>query len=141
MENSLKEGMSFEFKYKVPEDKTVPFLFPEFQEGKVMPKVFASGFLVGLFEFACIQFIDPHIDWPNEQTVGVGFNIKHTAATPSGFTITVKGVLEEIKGQRLKFSISADDGIDKISEGTHDRFIINAKGFNEQVEKKAGKLS
>ena len=141
MENSLKEGMTFEFKYEVPEDKTVPFLFPEFAEGKIMPKVFASGFLIGLFEFTCIKFINEHIDWPNEQTVGIGFDIKHTAATPAGFTITVKGVLEEIKGKMLKFSVSADDGVDKISKGTHDRFIINAKGFKGQVEEKAGKLS
>jgi len=141
MQSSLKEGMSFEFKYQVPEDKTVPFLFPEFLEGKVMPEVFASGFLVGLFEFACIKFINPHIDWPNEQTVGIGFNIKHTAATPSGFTITVKGVLEEIKGKKLTFAVSAEDGVDKISKGTHERFIIDAKGFNEQIGKKVEKLS
>ena len=140
MQSSLKEGMSFEFKYKVPEDKTVPFIFPEFSEGEIMPKVLATGFLVGLFEFACLKFINQHIDWPNEQTVGISINIKHTAATPPGFTITVKGVLKEIKGKKLKFSINADDGIDKISEGIHERYIIDAKGFNEQIGKKVEKL-
>ena len=34
------------------------------------------------------------------------------------------------------FSIVADDGIDTISEGTHDRFIIDAAKFNAKVAAK-----
>jgi len=44
-----------------------------------MPRVFASGFLVGLIEWTCIQAIIPHIDWPREQTVGTHFDISHSA--------------------------------------------------------------
>ena len=29
MKNSLKPGLTFEFQYKIPEDKTVPYLFPD----------------------------------------------------------------------------------------------------------------
>ena len=65
---TLTPGMTFEFAYVVPENKTVPHLFPEFDEGQVMPKVLATGFMVGLFEFACIRFINNHIDWPKQQT-------------------------------------------------------------------------
>jgi len=70
MENSLKPGLSYEFSFKVPENKTVPHLYPESPEFSLMPKVLATGFMVGLFEWTCIQAINPHIDWPNEQTVG-----------------------------------------------------------------------
>jgi fluoroacetyl-CoA thioesterase len=64
------------------------------------------------------------------------------AATPPGLTVTVKGKLEEVEGRKLSFSIVADDGIDKISEGTHDRFVINAAKFNAKMAVKAGeKLS
>jgi fluoroacetyl-CoA thioesterase len=31
----------------------------------------------------------------------------------------------------------ADEGIDKISEGTHDRFIIDAAKFNAKMDAKA----
>ena len=138
MKDPLKPGMTFEFKFKVPENKTVPHLYPESSEFQIMPKVLATGFMVGLFEWACIQAINPHIDWPEEQTVGIQVNLSHLAATPPGLTITVKGKLEEADGRKLSFSIVADDGVDKISEGTHDRFVINAAKFNAKMAAKTG---
>jgi fluoroacetyl-CoA thioesterase len=140
MKDTLKPGLTFEFQFKVPENKTVPHLYPEMPEGQVMPKVFATGYLVGLFEFSCIKFMNPHLDWPKEQSVGIGININHSAATPPGFTITVRGKLEKVEGKKLSFSLSADDGVDKISEGTHERFVINGEKFNAGVEAKLKKL-
>jgi fluoroacetyl-CoA thioesterase len=139
MKDSLKPGMTFEFRYKVPENKTVPHLYPEMPEGQVMPKVFATGYLVGLFEFSCIKFVNPHIEWPEEQTVGIGINISHLAATPPGFVITVSGKLEKVEGKKLVFSLSAHDGADKISEGTHERFVINAEKFDAGIKAKIAK--
>jgi fluoroacetyl-CoA thioesterase len=101
-----------------------------------MPDVFATGYMVGLFEFACIKFINTHIDWPRQQTVGIHINVSHTAATPPGFTVTVKGRLEKIDGRKLSFALQAHDGVDAISKGTHDRFIIDADKFNAGVDKK-----
>ena len=138
MKDSLRPGLIFEFKFKVPEDKTVPYLYPESPEFQAMPRVLATGFMVGLFEWACIQAINPHIDWPAEQTVGIRVNFSHTAAPPAGLTITVKVKLEEVEGRKLSFSIVADDGVDKISEGTHARFVINAAKFKAKMASKAG---
>ncbi|UCG12366.1 MAG: thioesterase family protein [Deltaproteobacteria bacterium] len=136
MKDSLRPGLTFEFKFTVPENKTVPHLYPESSEFQAMPRVLATGFMVGLFEWACIQAINSHIDWPEEQTVGIHVNLSHTAATPPGLTITVTGKLEEVEGRKLSFSIVAEDGLDKISEGTHDRFIINAAKFNDKMTAK-----
>ena len=141
MTAKLQEGLEFEFAYDVPQDKTVPHLFPEFPEGGQMPDVFATGFMVGLFEFACIKAINAHIDWPRQQTVGIHINVSHTAATPPGFTITVKGRLEKIDGRKLSFALAAHDGADTISKGTHDRFIIDADKFNAAVAKKKANRS
>lgn len=137
MRDTLQAGLTLELKYKIPENKTVPFLYPESPEFLVMPKVFATGFMVGLFEWACIKAINPHINWPDEQTVGIDVKLSHLAATPPGLTVTVKVKLEKVEGKKLTFSIIADDGIDKISEGTHDRFIINANKFKVKAEAKA----
>jgi len=139
MKESLKAGLTFDFKFTVPENKTVPSLYPEIPEGRVMPRVFATGFMVGLFEFACIRAINPHIEWPDEQSVGIGINVNHTAATPPGLTVTVKGTLDKVEGRKLTFSLVADDGVDTISKGTHERFIIDAEKFNAQVDAKAKK--
>ena len=75
MKDSLKAGLTFNFQYLVPEEKTVPFLYPEAPELQHMPKVLATGFMVGLFEWTCIQAINPHLNWPDEQTVGIGLNL------------------------------------------------------------------
>jgi fluoroacetyl-CoA thioesterase len=132
----LQPGLTYTFKFKVPENKTVPHLLPESPEFQAMPEVLATGFMVGLFEWTCIQAINPHIDWPREQTVGIDVKLNHIAATPPGLTVTVNVKLEEVDGRKLVFSIVADDGIDKISEGTHDRFIIDAAKFNAKMAAK-----
>ena len=136
MSQTLKEGMTFEFSYRVPAEKTVPHLFPEFSEGGQMPEVLATGFLVGLMEFACIKFINPHIEWPRQQTVGIQINLSHTAATPPGFTVTIKGRLEKVDGRKLSFVLDVSDGMDPIGQATHERFIIDAEKFNASVARK-----
>ena len=136
MKDALKPGLTYQFKYDVPENKTVPYLYPEAAEFQQMPRVLATGFMVGLFEWTCIQAVNPHIDWPDEQTVGIGINLNHLAATPPGLTVNVEVRLEEVQGRKLVFSILADDGVDKISAGTHERFIINAGKFNVKIAEK-----
>ncbi len=137
MKDTLKPGFRFEFTYKVPAERTVPHLLPEAGEFQLMPDVLATGYMVGLFEWACVQALKPYLDWPEEQTVGVHVNLSHMAATPPGLTITVRGELLKVEGRRLSFSIEADDGVDKISEGRHDRFVISAERFNQKVSEKA----
>lgn len=136
MTDTLHPGMTFEFDYLVSEKRTVPNLFPDIEEGAAMPKVLATGYLVGLMEFACIKFINPHIDWPRQQTVGIHINVSHTAATPPGMTVTIKGKLEKVEGRKLSFSLEAFDDQDQISQGTHERFIIDAEKFNAAVARK-----
>ena len=140
MKNSLQPGLTVEFRFKVPENKTVPFLYPEFEEGQVMPKVFATGFLLGLYEFSCIKALKPHLDWPNEQTVGIGMNMTHASATPAGMTVTVKGKLDKVEGRKLTFKLEAFDDSEKVSEATHERFVIDAEKFNAALGKKTAKV-
>lgn len=102
-----------------------------------MPKVLATGFMVGLFEWACIKAINPHLDWPIEQTVGTNVKLSHIAATPPGLTVSVKVRLEKVEGRSLLFHIEGHDGVELISRGTHERFIIDATKFKEKAEKKA----
>ena len=139
MESTLEPGLMFEFKYDVPSNKTVPHLYPEATEFQDMPDVFATGYLVGLIEWACIDAIKPHINWPIEQSVGIYINVDHTAATPPGFTVIVKGTLSKVEGRKLTFEIEAHDGLDTISKGTHQRFLIDASRFNASVAEKMGK--
>ncbi len=137
MKDTLAAGLEYEFNFVVPETKTVPYLFPEATEFAEMPKVLATGFLVGLVEWTCIQSLSPYIDWPKEQTVGTRIDLKHMAATPPGLTVTVSVRLAAVENKRLVFEFTAHDGVDRIAEGTHERFVINAGRFNEKLQGKA----
>jgi len=139
MKDSLQPGLAFRFSYTIPENKTVPHLLPEAPEFQAMPRVLASGFMVGLIEWACIQAVNPHLDWPQEQTVGIGFHLSHTAPTPPGLTVTIAVTLEKVEGRKLTFAIRAQDEVDLISEGVHERFIIDAARFNAKAAAKAAR--
>jgi fluoroacetyl-CoA thioesterase len=136
MSPDLKPGISFDFEYTVPDDKTVPNLYPEWQEFREMPDVFATGFLVGLMEGACQLSIKPYLDWPREQSVGTHVNFSHLAATPPGLTVRVHCEVVAVAGRKISFRASAHDGHELISEGTHERVIIDAARFYEKLATK-----
>ena len=136
MKPSLAPGLRYEFQFTVPGTKTVPHLYPESALFQEMPKVLATGYLVGLLEWACIEAIRPHLDWPREQSLGTHVNISHLAATPPGHTITVKVRLDKVEGRKLFFTLSAHDGVDLISEGTHERYVIDVARFKAKVAQK-----
>ena len=138
MKKTLLPGIEHHFTYKTTEKKTVPALYPEANEFLVMPEVFATGFMVGLIEWTCIQAVNPFLDWPEEQTVGTHISVSHLAATPPGLEVTVKVKLVEVDGRRLVFEVEAHDGIDLITRGQHERFVINAVKFNSKIKAKAG---
>jgi fluoroacetyl-CoA thioesterase len=133
MKDSLKPGIKYEHKFLVPATKTVPALYPEAEEFLAMPEVFATGFMVGFLEWACIKCINPHIDWPKEQTVGTHINVSHEAATPPGMEVTATVELIEVNGRRLVFRVEAHDGVELISKGSHERFVINREKFDAKL--------
>ena len=133
MKETLKPGIRYEHKFVIPQSKTVPALYPESEEFAAMPEVFATGFLVGFLEWACIRAINPHIDWPQEQTLGTHINVSHEAATPPGLEVTATVELIAVEGRRLVFNVEAHDGVDLISRGQHERFVINKEKFVAKV--------
>ncbi len=138
MKDTLNPGIESAFTFCVTEAKTVPALFPESLEMQQMPHVFATGFMVGFIEWACIKAINPYLDWPGEQTVGTQVNVSHIAATPAGMEVTANVKLVAVDGRRLMFEVEARDEVELIGKGTHERFIINKKKFDEKMGKKKG---
>ncbi len=136
MKNTLRPGLEGTFRYRVPASKTVPRIYPEAPDFQLMPAVFATGYLVALAEWACIELVKPHLDWPREQSLGTHVNLSHTAATPPGLTVEVRTRLTAVEGRKLTFAVSAHDGIDPISEGTHERQVISAERFMARIAEK-----
>ena len=86
MKDTLKPGLVHQFEFVVPESKTVPHLYPEAPEFQSMPAVLATGFMVGLMEWTCLQLLAPHLD-EGEGSLGIHVNVSHQAATPPGLTV------------------------------------------------------
>ena len=141
MSPDLKPGVSFEWTYTVPERATVPKLYHDTGFCLDMPDVLATGYMVGMMELACVNGIMPYVDWPREQSVGVYVNFSHLAATPPGMTLRIRGEVIEVDGRRVKFRVEAWDGVDKITEGMHERMIIDPAKFNARMADKKARLT
>lgn len=140
MKASLVAGIEHQFTFRITASKTVSALYPEADEFQVMPEVFATGFMVGFFEWACIQAVNPHLNWPDEQTVGTHIDVSHTAATPPGFEVTATVKLVEVDRRRLVFEIEAHDGVDTIARGRHERFVIDKSKFDAKLDQKKAQI-
>ena len=139
MSPGLKPGLQGTFRYRVPASKTVPRIYPEAPDFQMMPPVLATGYFVALAEWACIELIKPHLDWPREMTLGTHVNLSHLAATPPGFVVEVTTRLQAIEGRKLVFAIRAHDGIDSIGEGRHERHVIDAERFARKIADKCAR--
>ncbi len=140
MKPTLKPGLTHRLAYKVPVNKTVPYTYPESPEIASMPEVFATGFMIVLMEWACTELLAPHLD-PGEGSLGVRVDVSHLAATPPGLTVTVDVECEEVVSSRVVFKVKAHDGVDLISEGRHERFVVTWDKFNAKVAAKAAKVA
>lgn len=135
MKPTLQAGLTFTFRYRVPAEKTVPHVYPESALFRDMPSVFATAYMVGLMEWACMEAMQPHME-VGEQSVGTAVCVTHTAATPPGLTVTVEVKVTKVEGRRLSFEVSAHDGVEPIGAGTHERFVIDGARFAKKAAEK-----
>lgn len=135
MKPTLEVGLTYTHRFTVTPAKTVPALYPESAEFAAMPQVFATGYMVGLFEWACIELLRPHLD-EGEGSLGTHVDFSHVAATPPGLSIEVVATLTRIEGRSLHFSVRGHDGVDLIGEGNHRRAVVSWKRFNERLAQK-----
>jgi fluoroacetyl-CoA thioesterase len=140
MKDTLRAGIKASFSYTVPDEKTVPYMFPESPEMQAMPEVFATGFMVALMEWTCLHALAPHLD-EGEGSVGTHVDISHDAATPSGMTVTVDVEATEVDGRKVWFMVRAHDGVDQIGEGYHQRAIVDWERFKAKVAEKRAKAA
>lgn len=141
MSPDLQPGFTFEWTTTVPARATVPNLYHDTAFCREMPDVLATGYMVGLMELACANGIMPYVDWPREQSVGTMVHFTHLAATLPGMTLQIKGEVTAIDGRRIVFHLEAWDGLDKITEGTHERTIILPERFNAKLAEKKARLA
>lgn len=98
-------------------------------------QVLATPVMMGWMENASMLLVQPYLD-EGCTTVGTAVNIKHIAATPVSMKVKIEAELIEVDGRKLLFNVTAYDEIEKVGEGTHERFIIFEDKFMQKADKK-----
>lgn len=99
--------------------------------------VYSTPALIALLEAAAVHALDGHL--PEGQTsVGTRLDVRHLAATPVGMIVRAEATLIEVDRRRLIFEVSAFDAVERIGEGTHERFIVDRARFEAKVRSKQG---
>jgi fluoroacetyl-CoA thioesterase len=137
MQAEIQLGHCFEWRYTIPPRATVPELYHDTPFCRDMPDVLATGYLVGMMELACLHGLMPFMDWPREQSLGTMVNFRHLAPTPPGMTLTIRGEVTAVEGQRVRFRVEAWDEVEKVCEGEHERCLIDPGRFEARVARKA----
>lgn len=126
----LKEGIKGEFHLLV----TREMLAKSMSSGAV--EVFATPWMIAIMEAAAQDSVASAVGEGNI-TVGTQVNIAHLASTPEGAKVRAESELVSIDGRKLTFRVSAYDEMEKIGEGTHERFIVQYDRFMEKCNRKA----
>ncbi|WP_069871207.1 thioesterase family protein [Fusibacter sp. 3D3] len=97
--------------------------------------VFSTPMMIGLMENAALKCAQVGLS-EGQSTVGTFVNVKHMAATPMNMKVKAIATIIEIDGKKLTFAVEAFDEKEKIGEGTHGRYVIDAEKFLKRVNEK-----
>ena len=98
-------------------------------------RVLATPYLIWNLEAAARDAIKPLLD-KGFDSVGTEVSIKHLAATPLGMSAVFRAEVTHVDGNRVRFRVEAFDEIEKIAEGTHERYVVNVARFATRVQAK-----
>ena len=104
---------------------------PEMGVAHLPVPMYSTPAMVAHFEGLCLKLLQKHLD-AGETSVGYRVDIKHTAPTPIGMQVTVKGKVKEVDGRKVVFEVEAYNQTGtKIGEGIHERRGIDMARFGK----------
>jgi fluoroacetyl-CoA thioesterase len=103
----------------------------------MLPPVLATPIMIMMMENAALNAIKPYLD-ASESALGTRVDVLHSAATPVGRSVTAHAEVTAVDGRRIEFRIDAEDGIEQIGTGIHERMIIDRAKFAIRLKSKLG---
>jgi fluoroacetyl-CoA thioesterase len=100
--------------------------------------VLATPVMVNLMEAAALAAVETHLP-QGYQTLGTRLDVSHIAATPVGMQVRARAELTQVNGRQLSFRVVAEDEVEIIGEGSHERVVVNVERFDRRVQEKAAK--
>src|SRR5262249_59031543 len=113
-----------------------PFHLASQFKDSILPPVFATPMMVLFMENAALNAVREYLE-PGETCVGTGVSLKHLAATPVGHRVTAEAEVTKVDGRRIEFKVSAQDEIELVGTGTHERMTVNMERFLQKLAQKA----
>ncbi len=129
----LHVGMVFEKTITVTESLAARHL-EGFRDGEGV-RVLSTPEMVRFVEMCALEGARGFLG-PGQETVGTRVDIRHLAATPVGMRVTARCTLTEIDRRRLTFGFEVHDELDKVGEGTHERFIVDLEKQQARLKDK-----
>jgi len=127
---ALKPGLRGTAEIVVGDEHTAPHV------GSGRVKVLATPVVINLLEAAALAAIE-HLLPAGHQSLGTELDVRHFAATPVGMRVHAEAEVVAIDGRTIRFRVSARDEREPISEGTHERVVVNVARFDQRMERKA----
>lgn len=106
---------------------------PHVGSGKI--KVLATPVLVMLLEEVALNAVEGLLP-AGQQTVGTRLDVSHTAATPVGMRVAAHAEVTKVEGRKLTFRVWAEDEVEPIGEGMHERVIVTVDRFDQRTQGK-----
>ncbi len=129
MVDQLRVGLTFEKAITVTDSHTARHL-----AGKGI-RVLSTPEMVRLMEECALEGVLPFLQ-PDQNTVGIRVEMRHLAATPMGMNVTARCTLVEIDRRRLLFQAEVHDELEKVGEGSNERFIVDKEKHEQRIEEK-----
>lgn len=131
MKDTLTVGLSATRHIEINTSRTIDFLGEEL-------RVYNTPSLLYDFEVVCRELLLEHLD-SGEDSVGIGASITHSGATLCGMTVEMTVVIAKVDGRLITFDLVAKDGVEEISRGNHNRFVVDVEKLRAKVAAKAAK--
>lgn len=90
--------------------------------------VVSSQAIIRFIESACAKMMAEALG-PGEVSVGVGFNLRHSAPSPIGAPVTVKSRIRSLSGRSVTFEVEATHEDIAVMSGTHIRHVVELSSF------------
>ena len=119
VKDTLVVGIAAEQRYAVTEDM---------KPGHLPVAVLSTPSMIQLIEMTCLGVAQHHLD-DGEVTVGTHVCVSHSGAAMAGEEITIACTLAKIEKRRLTFDVTVRAPSGTISEGTHQRAVIDSSRF------------
>jgi fluoroacetyl-CoA thioesterase len=128
MKQSLKAGLELKKSVTVDEARCIGFMGKE-------GMVYATPRMVSDVEYACRDFLLPHLD-AGEDSVGAHVSIDHLAATPLGLPVEISAQVVEVDRRKVTFEFTVHDPVEQCGRGKHVRFVVETAKSRERLAAK-----